>query len=298
MGKSLFGKSFANISKRIKISHAQKMTLVEVGITSLVLGASIMLMIFLGKYINLNTQAIGAKGRAIENYAKTIANVGICLDNNKDGMVKDEELNKCHPNDLTLDQTPNTLRSEIMTNIATNKALESVARDNMAEACLNSDRKPIDFLKRYKEATNDTDKAKALELLKSCSALRVIPDALPAQQNVEGTIASANWLLNQARVSAESLSPSENASSTSSSAADAIPVSIVLSTGTQDVYRALFTIERSIRTFDVNTLSIEWGGGNSNLGFTIKANAYYSGQTGVKEFNQTVTTKGVRKGNR
>ena len=299
MDKGLLNQKITNLSKRIRISRAQQMTLLEIGVTALIVGASAMLIIFLAKYIGLNANVIGAKNQALDNYGKTIANVGICIDKNNDGKVDANELSGCNPNDITLEQIPNTLQSNVMTKTAYDKALNSVvSRGTLAESCLDANRQPIDFLKAYQDATDDKAKAKALESIKTCSALRIIPDALPAQQNVEGAIASLNWLLNQANVSAETLSPDDNSSSTgSNNNVDTIPISLMLETGTQDAYRALSTIERSIRAFDVNTMTLEWGGSNGRLSFALKMNAYYSGKSELQKITQTVTTKGVRKGN-
>lgn len=299
MANSIFTQKIGGLSKRIRISRAQKVTLLEVGITALILGAAIMLIIFLVKYINLNSKAIGAKSQAINNYSQTIANVGICVDKNKDGKVSYDELQNCKPNEITLEMIPNTLQSNIMTKTAYDAALESVASNSvLASTCTDSNGKPIDFLEEYKKASTEVSKAKALESIKTCSALRIIPDALPAQQNVEGAIASLNWLLNKAGVRAESMAPNDNDSTVSATASkvDTIPISLTLETGTQDVYRALATIEKSIRTFDVNTMTLEWGGKGNNLSFSIKSNAYYSGQLTVQEQTRTVTSQGVRKG--
>lgn len=299
MASSIFAQKIGSLSKRVKISRAQKITLLEVGITALILGAAIMLIIFLVKYINLNSKAIGAKSQAIDNYSQTIANVGICVDKNKDGKVTYDELQNCKPNEITLDMIPNTLQSNIMTKTAYDKALEAVASNSvLAAVCTDSNGKPLNFLEEYKKATTEIGRAKALESSKTCSALRVIPDALPAQQNVEGAIASLNWLLNKAGVRAESMAPNDNdeTESETASVVDTIPISLTLSTGTQDVYRALATIEKSIRTFDVNSMTLEWGGQGNNLSFTIKADAYYSGQLTIQEQTRTVTSQGVRKG--
>ena len=301
MNKSLFSQKVANLSKRIRLSRAQKMTLAEVAITSIILGVSIVLIIFLAKYIGLNAKAIGAKNEAIDNYSKTIANVGICADSNRDGKVNANELAQCRPNDITLDKIPDTLQSNIMTKTATNQALYSVATrtTTTASSCLDSNGKPRDFLKEYQDAKSDADKKKALESTKTCSALRVIPDALPAQQNIEAASASLGWLLKQAGVRYESLTPNDNDSSSDSasetaSIVDSIPLSLVLETDTQSVYRALSTIEKSIRTFDPDSLTIEWGSRGNKLSFTIKTRAYYSGQLTVNEHNKTVTSQGVK----
>ena len=300
MSKSVFGQQVSNLSKRLRISKAQKMTLTTVAVTSLILGAAIVLIVFLAKYIKLNANALGAKDEAIDNYSKTIANVGICVDSNNDGKINGNELSQCEPNDITLDKIPDTLQSNIMTKTATNQALYSVATRTTATAasCLDANGKPHDFLKEYQEAKNDSDKKKALESVKTCSALRVIPDALPAQKNIEAASASLDWLLKQAGVRYESLTPSDDDSEESTSATastvDSISLSLVLEVDTTGVYHALTAMERSIRTFDIDSLTIEWGSKSNKLDTTIKTRAYYSGQLTINEYNKTVTTKGVK----
>ena len=301
MENSFIKQKLAGMSKRLRISRAQRMTLLEVAITSLIVGAAIVLIVFLGKYIGLNGRVIGAKDEALNNYSRTIANVGICEDKNRDGKVDAGELNNCHPNDITLDRIPDTLQSNVMTKTAYDKALESVAKhDTLSSSCLDASGKSKNFLKEYQEAKTESSKKKALDSIKTCSALRIIPDALPAQQNIEGASASLNWLLKQAGVRYESLTPGDDNSGTSdntsvtASSVDSIPLSLVLETSTQNVYRALATVERSIRTFDVDSMTIEWGGSGSKLSFTIKTRAYYSGQLTVDEKTKTVTTQGVR----
>lgn len=301
MAKSLFGQKVVNLSKRLRISRAQRMTLLEVAVASLIIGASIVLIIFLAKYIKLNGKAIRTKGESIENYSRTIANVGICVDSNKDGKVDVGELSKCSPNDITLDQIPDTLQSNVMTKTATNKALESVAkRNNLSASCFDSNGKLRNFLKEYQESKGDaSQKKQIIEEIKTCSALRVIPDALPAQQNVEAASASLDWLLKQAGVRYESMTPSDDDSSDSSTTAssvDSIPLSLILATNARDVYHAALTIERSIRTFDVDSMVVEWGGGSNSekLNFTFKLRTYYSGQLTVNEKKVKVTTKGAQ----
>lgn len=293
--------SINSLSKRLRISRAQQMTMIEVAVASLIVGACAMLIIFLAKYIGLNTNVITEQGKSVDNYSTTLANIGVCVDSNNDGKISGDELTNCNPNNITLDKIPNTLQSNIMTKIAYDPALMSVPRGNLNAACLDANGKQIDFLKKYQEASSDSDKEKALELIKTCSALRVIPDALPINANTEGTLASLNYLLNQAGVRPDSMTPADTSSSSSSSSStvntslDTIPISFTLSTNSQNVYRALATIERSIRSFDINSMSIEWGGNKGNLTFSFKAQAYYNGQTGIKEKTYTVTTKGGSK---
>ena len=80
------------MQKREKISKAQQYTILEVLVASLILGACVVISIFLIKYINFNTLIITEKDEAISEYDQTLRNVGICVDKDKDGALSAEEL--------------------------------------------------------------------------------------------------------------------------------------------------------------------------------------------------------------
>ena len=89
--------------KRLKISRAQQITMLEVLLASLVLGTCMVIALFLIKYINFNTKIISAKNEAISVYDQTIRNVGICVDRDNNGKLSNEEVENCRPNEVTLD---------------------------------------------------------------------------------------------------------------------------------------------------------------------------------------------------
>ena len=72
--------------KRERISKAQQYTILEVLGASLVLGACVVLSIFLIKYIDFNTLIITEKNEAISEYDQTLRNVGICVDSDSTGV--------------------------------------------------------------------------------------------------------------------------------------------------------------------------------------------------------------------
>lgn len=195
--------------KRLKISKAQQYTMLEVLVASLILGTCLVLAVFLVKYIIFNTTIISEKGAAIEAYDETILNIGICKDTDKNGSLSNKEIENCDPNELSLNDIPNTLRSNVIEKMAQNEDLESVARQREAD-CYDADGQKIDFFELYEESTNETEKQRYLQLTKVCSALRVIPDALPAQKNTEALMASLNQIFILSNWEPETLSPRDD----------------------------------------------------------------------------------------
>lgn len=159
-------------SKRAKISRAQQFTMLEVLGASLVLGACVVISMFLIKYINFNTKVITAKDQAIADYDATIRNVGICVDTNHNDKLDKEELERCNPTTTSLDSVSGSLRYKVLTEMAQNTDLESVARQRN-ESCYE-DGERIDFNKLYEESSDDKQKQQYLQMSKICSALRVI----------------------------------------------------------------------------------------------------------------------------
>lgn len=273
------------IEKRLKISKTQQQTLLIALITAVVVGVCIVLAIYFGKYINFNKRVIAAKDDSIESYEQTIKNVGLCTDKDRDGKFSDAELKDCNPDALDSSRLPGTLRYNVMVNMAANTDLESVARDSQKD-CYDSDGKKIDWQKKFDSTENDEEQSKYLSMLKMCSALRVVPDALPAQMNEEALMSSLNQIFILSNWEPESISPSGNAVS-GTSGISTIPISLVVETNSKTTMTVLNNIEKSIRTFDMQTANIAWSGQET---LTVKAQgvAYYTENADLIETTQTV----------
>ena len=131
-------------------------------------------------------------------------------------------------------------------------------------------------------------------LFKACSALRIIPDALPAQANTEALMASLNEIFNVSNWTPESLAPSDDAVDSEdgdSTYVDAgigiIPVSFSVETDNKTTMDVLYNLERSIRIFDIKTATVEWAGTN-HLELNATAWAYYTNTSSLKEATVTV----------
>lgn len=275
----------AAIAKRLKISKAQQTILMIVLGASLALGLCIVLAIHFGKYISFNGKVISAKDKAISNYEKTIENIGICA-KPKGKHYTDDELKKCNPNTISSSSIPGTLRYNILEEMAKNTDLESVARHSQSD-CVGANGKKIDYRKKYNEEEDEDKRAYYLDMVKMCSSLRVIPDALPAKQNVEALLASLNQIFIISDWDPEALAPSENDEESLVEGVVPIPVTLSVESNAKKTLTVLNNIERSVRTFDITSATIEWSG-TDKLSLQANAIAYYLEQAGIKETTETV----------
>lgn len=282
------------MEKRAKISKAQKQILFTIGGTAVFVGVCGVLVVYCLKLIGFNSRVIEAKDKSISNYSATIKNVGVCKSSGS-GIITDEELKKCTPNTYLSDNLSGTLRYNVMVKTAENEDLESVARPLQA-ACYDDNGKKINFKELYdkaeEEAKNDSNtdvdtlKTKYLDMMKSCSALRAIPDALPAQKNTEALLASLDRLFDIADWQPSGLSPNSSTSRSPYKGVNTLPVSLSVEADSAETLKVLSTIERSIRTFDITTATIEWIGDNT-LKLGASARAYYTSEQSLT--NKTVT---------
>lgn len=270
--------------KRERISKAQQYTILEVLGASLVLGACVVLSIFLIKYIDFNTLIITEKNEAISEYDQTLRNVGICVDSDNNGRLNDDELESCDPNATSLADVEGSLRYNVLVTMAENDYLESVARQR-TENCYDDLGNRIDFDELYEESTNELDKQRYLQSAKICSALRVVPDALPAQKNTEALMASLNQIFILTGWDPDRLAPLEDVIDSEIEGVETIPVQLRVEGPSETVLTALNNVERSIREFDILTATVEWT--SQGLSLQGDANAFYL-ETGM-ELEETET---------
>ena len=283
------------VEKRIKISKAQKQILFTVGGTAVFVGVCIVLISYCMRLIGYNSRVITEKDKAISNYSNTIKNVGVCKVSGS-GIISDDELKKCTPNTYLSDSLTGTLRYNVMVKTAENEDLESVARPLQA-ACYSEDGKKINFKELYdnaeeeakKDAEKDVDtlKTKYLDMMKACSALRAVPDALPSQKNTEALLASLDRLFDLADWQPIGLPPNSSSSRSPYKGVNALPVSLSVEANSAKTLSVLSTIERSIRTFDITSATIEWIG-EDTLKLGASARAYYTSEQSLTQKTVTV----------
>ncbi len=278
------------VGKRAKISEAQQNMLLAVLGAALFLGAALSLVSHFIKRISFNIEVIATQEQSIKAYSDVIKTTGVCM-SPKGSVYSNDELEKCDPDAIEVSQIPGTLRANILENLAANEALNSVKKED-DNSCKNpATEKPYTYKelsKVYEEARGGTQLAAASQLIKSCSALRVIPDTLPAFKNEEALLASLNKLFNVSGWQPESLSPSgTTAASTLAPGLNTISVNLSVETNTGTTLNVLNNIERSIREFDIGRATIQWGSNNS-LQLQAQATAYYVDESSIVESTKII----------
>ena len=278
------------IGKRAKISKAQQHMILAVLGASIVLGSAISLTVNFVKHIVFNAKVIAAEEASIASYTSVIKNTGVCL-KPKGNTYSKEELVKCNPDEIEAEQVPDTLRANVLINLASNQALNSVPKEDNSICRNPKTSKQYTFAElneMRKEAKSTEELNAASQLIKSCSALRIVPDALPAYYNEEALLASLNKLFNASNWTPESISPSGTAGTPDSdSNLDSISVNLAVEAGTGTTTTVLSNIERSIREFNIEAATIEWKS-NDTLSLQARANAYYTSPSSILEKDTTI----------
>lgn len=286
-----------SIGKRAKISKAQQNAILAVLGAGIFLGSAIALVQHFTNQISFNAKVIAEEDKTIVAYSDAIKNIGVCKKPSGDTYT-DEELKKCNPDSITVSEVPDTLRSEILVGMAASEALGSVPKEDSSNCINNATKKQYTYDEMeeiYQKASESKDSDElmaASELIQSCSALRVIPDALPAFKNEEALLSSLNKIFNISNWEPESLSPTGN-SGTSNIGNNLSNFSVRLSVESDvaTTRNVLSNIERSIREFNVERAVIEWGG-TSTLVLQAQAEAYYTSPSQLVETTKTIKVGG------
>lgn len=286
----------AAIGKRIKISEAQQYMLLSVLGASVVLGIAISLIVHFVKLISFNTEIIMAEDQAITSYSNIIKNTGVCP-SPRGATYSNDELEKCNPYSIEISQIPDTLRANILEKLAANEALNSVPNESNNN-CINPSTGEAytykELNKLYQDAKGASELQSASQLIKSCSALRVIPDALPAFKNEEALLASVNKIFNISDWQPESINPGGNVETTGTDGLNEISVNINVEANPAVTNRVLANIERSIREFNFDRATIEWNGADSLL-IQAQASSYYMDESTITEVTKTISAEGTTK---
>lgn len=286
--------------KRAKISQSQQYMIFAVFGAAIFLGAAIAVVINSINKISFHASVIMAQDQSITTFSDTIKNIGICK--KPAGKVyTDDELKKCTPNGTTTSSVPGTLRANIIENMASNANLASVPNENDAN-CLNPKTNKNYTYKELEEeynnaveAKSDEDASKAINRIMTCSALRVIPDALPASKNEEALLASVNKIFLDSGTEPESLSPSDDADwAPFGTNLYYIPVRIHIESDAGTVNTLLNNIERSIRTINIERATIEWSSNNTLDFRTSNANAYYMTPSTITVMDKSIKPGGKK----
>lgn len=286
------------LTKNLKISEAQQYMILAVLGASLVFGVSIALVIRFTNQISFNTKIIMEEEKAIADYSHVIEEIGICK-SPRGSTYSDSELEACDPASIEVSEVPGSLRANILEKLAANTSLSSVPKvaSTNDTSCINPTTNKAYTYKElnqiYTAAVGSDELTTAANLIKSCSALRVIPDALPAFSNNEALMASLNKLFILSNWEPEALSPSgENEPYAEGSSMNIIPVGLAIEADSGTTKQVLYNIEHSIREFDIVGATIEWSGDNSII-VEANAHAYYVTPTTLPSYTTTITDHNI-----
>lgn len=277
------------IGKRAKISEAQQYMILAVLVASIILGIAISLTMHFVKKITFNADVIAAEEASIASYTNVIKSTGVCK-SPRGSTYTESELAQCDPDSIEISEIPDTLRSNILENLAANRALNSVSKVGDSSCTNPATNKQYTFAElnnNYNNAKGASELSAASQLIKSCSALRVIPDALPAFKNEEALMASLNKIFQLSGWEPETLSPSGGNSIVSNESLNPMSLTLSIEADSGTTMRVLDNIERSIREFNINNATIEWGGDNT-LVLQAQAEAYYITESSITESTKTI----------
>lgn len=280
--------------KRAKISQAQKYMIFAVGGTSLFLGFAIAMIMNFTNQISFNAKIMAEEDKSIVAYSDAIKNIGICR-KPAGAVYTDEEIKRCNPDSIDASQVPGTLRSNILNNLSANEALSSVPRESTS-SCINPKTSRSfteeEMEELYADAETTEELMYASELIQNCSALRIIPDSLPAFKNEEALLSSLNKIFLLSGWEPTSISPTGNSAvSTLGKNLNTISVRLAVEAGAATTKNVLSNIERSIREFNIERASIEWASGDTLI-LQAQATAYYMTPSTLAESNRTIRAGG------
>ncbi|MBR2855728.1 hypothetical protein IKE99_02170 [Candidatus Saccharibacteria bacterium] len=280
------------LAKRIKISKSQRVMLGAVACASLILGVCLVFSVYFLKYIAFNSKVISEKNKAIDGYSKAIEKIGICrAPSGKIYTVS--ELESCNPDDEDLSRLgADTLRYQVIMELSKNENLESVARKGLSICFDSSTNQKVsveDLIEKYRVQTNDKEREAYLERIAMCSALRVIPDALPSAANPLAVGASLNKIFTMSSYIPEGITPKEVGVS-SMEGIGSIGINLQVESSADNTMRVLNNLEKSIREYNIKTAKIERSG--DSLKLEAMAEAYYTEASSLDEVLEEVKGNG------
>ena len=288
------------LTKTDRISEARQYSLMAAFGASIFFGIAIAMVARFTNQIAFNATVVSEEDKTIVTLSDTIKNVGICA-SPKGKTYTDEELRRCNPNNLDAASVPGTLRANILQNMAANTALNSVPKEDLSYCVNETTGKNFTYSELnefYNKALDDGDSQKiaaATELIQICSALRIIPDALPSYRNEEALLSSLNRIFIMSNWEPEGLSPAGTYEEAEfGKNLYKIPFQLAVDADTATATRVLSNIERSIREFDVRRASIEWSSASS-LTFNSELTAYYTLPSVLTEKTNTLKSGGLKK---
>ena len=285
-------KDGAAVEKRVKISKSQQVMLGSVACASLILGVCLVFSVYFLKYIKFNSTVISEKEKAVKGYSNAIEKIGICRAPSGD-IYTVSELESCQPDDEDLSLLgSDTLRYKVIVELSQNKNLESVARRGLSICFDSSTNQKVsveDLIEKYRMQTTDKEQAAYLERIAMCSALRVIPDALPSTANPLAVGASLNKIFTLSQYVPEGITPKDIEES-SMEGIGSVGINLQIESSADTTMQILRNVEKSIREYNIKSAKIERSGGSLTL--EANAEAYYTEVSSLNEVIEEVKGNG------
>jgi len=260
------GKGVA-FGKWARIDKAQRNMLLAVCGTSVILGVTVVSIIYFAKVIAFNGKLIGEKDTIIKDYK-------------------------------SIQTSLNTIKDKVES-LKSDEKLEVVSRTRAADCMKLTSKLNVD--EEGESSDEETSVVSDIELARICTSLRVIPDAIPSKENVEATLASLNQLLlwSDGAIQIEGISGAdvENATLYDENGTPVqttlkpIGASLSIDDTTYRVHKALDTIENSIRNYDIASASITFSGDSrdsESIELHTTFRAYYSSTAGIEKQSKKV----------
>ena len=243
-------------AKWAKIDSAQRNMFLAVCGASIVLGATVVGVVYFSKTIAFNSKLIAEKEQVIKDY-------------------------------VSIQKSLESISSQI-NDLRNSESLEVVSRTRSAD-CM-----------KFKDALSEEEGIE-MELIRICTALRMIPDAIPSKANVEATLASLNQLLlwSDGAIKIEGITNTDAESAplynenggVVETTLHPIGAGVAIDDTTERVHRALDTIENSIRNYDIASATISFSG-DSTTSESIELNAsfraYYANPVSIEKQTKKV----------
>lgn len=259
------GKSVA-LAKWAKIDKAQRNMFLAVCGVSIVLGVTVVSVVYFSKVIAFNGMLITEKDNIIKDY-------------------------------VSIQKSLDTISNQVE-ELRNNENLEVVARARAADCA-----KYMDLLNKQTDSDDDSTEDIEIELARICTALRVIPDAIPSIYNQEATLASLNQLLlwSDGAIQLEGMAGTDNNEDTAvfyneegqlvQTSLQAIGATLSIDDTSERIHKALDTIENSIRNYDITSANISFSGDSrsyESIELNAAFNAYYSSGVSIEKKSKKV----------
>jgi uncharacterized protein YwgA len=250
------GKTVA-IGKRAKIDSAQRYMLIFVGVASVLLGITVVAVIYFAKTISFNAKLISAKDEIISAYKNTQKN---------------------------LDQISNKISG-----LSTNDYLESVGRMRDINVCADYDGQGMDSKYSLKSLPN-VRKCSALRVITDALPYTKNPDSALTSFYILLLLADNKG------AQVDNISATEfESTDINGEKLSTLRISADFRDTTSKVLRSITSIERSIRNFNVTKATLTYGNSedsaNSNLSLSTSYVVYSADKAGLVNVKKTVCAK-------